>query len=218
MIPSASIPADLDATVEEYKRLRPITTNLHTEISKLVRKDDLFACAKRLRMLGGKQNVKRVIHFEHEFEMDIFQDYQIYMHRPNGINAAQQMLNRNRYPAGSDERHLLDGMVKARFSVFVIKETVRDAGFIGIDLYTGEEFFIMDLTLPKQDVVGLMIGFRIFPFDGYWMHTGANLTLGKVRDFQSIKPLEKLTTVKEEQSLNDEVIFEWRQMVSEMGE
>lgn len=211
------IPTDLDATVEQYKRLRPIMTNLHTEISRLVRKDDLFACAKRLRMLG-KQEGKKVIHFEHDFEMDIFQDYQIYMHRPNGINAAQQMLNRNRYPDGSDERRLLDGMVKARFSVFMVKEIVRDAGFIGFDLYTGEDFFVMDLTLSKQDVVGLMIGFRIFPFDGHWMHTGANLTLGKVRDAQSIKPLGALTSDKEEQSLNDEVIFEWRQMVSEMDE
>jgi hypothetical protein len=216
MIPTSTIPADLDATVEEYKRLRPIMTSLHTDISRLVRKDDIFACAKRLRMLG-KQDGKKVIHFEHDFEMDIFTDYQIYMHRPNGINAAQQMLNRNRYPAGSDERLLLDGMVKARFSVFMVKEIVRDAGFISFDLYTGEEFFIMDLTLPKQDVVGLMIGFRIFPFDGYWMHTGANLTLGKVRDAQSIKPLGNLS-VKEEQNLNDEVIFKWRNVVNEMVE
>lgn len=216
MIPTATIPTDLDVTIEEYKRLRPIMTKLHTEISRLVRKDDIFACAKRLRMLG-KQDGKKVIHFEHDFEMDIFTDYQIYMHRPNGINAAQQMLNRNRYPAGSDERLLLDGMVKARFSVFMVKEIVKDAGFIGFDLYTGEDLFIMDLTLPKQDVVGLMIGFRIFPFDGYWMHTGANLTLGKVRDAQTIKPLGNLS-VKEEQSLNDEVIFEWRSMVSDMDE
>ena len=216
MIPTATIPTDLDVTIEEYKRLRPIMTKLHTEISRLVRNDDLFACAKRLRMLG-KQDGKKVIHFEHDFEMDIFTDYQIYMHRPNGINTAQQMLNRNRYPTGSDERRLLAGMVKARFSVFVVKEIVKDAGFIGFDLYSGEEFFIMDLTLPKQDVVGLMIGFRIFPFDGYWMHTGANLTLGKVRDAQTIKPLGNLS-VKEEQSLNDEVIFEWRSMVSDMDE
>ena len=216
MIPTATIPTDLDVTIEEYKRLRPIMTKLHTEISRLVRNDDLFACAKRLRMLG-KQDGKKIIHFEHDFEMDIFTDYQIYMHRPNGINTAQQMLNRNRYPTGSDERRLLAGMVKARFSVFVVKEIVKDAGFIGFDLYSGEEFFIMDLTLPKQDVVGLMIGFRIFPFDGYWMHTGANLTLGKVRDAQTIKPLGNLS-VKEEQSLNDEVIFEWRSMVSDMDE
>ena len=211
-----TIPADLEATVEEYKRLRPIMTKLHTEISRLVRKDDIFACAKRLRMLG-RQDGKKVIHFEHDFDMDIFTDYQIYMHRPNGINAAQQMLNRNRHPAGSDERLLLDGMVKARFSVFVVKEIVKDAGFIGFDLYTGEEFFIMDLTLPKQDVVGLMIGFRVFPFGGHWMHTGANLTLGKVRDAQTIKPLGNLS-VKEEQNLNDEVIFEWRSMVRDMDE
>ena len=138
------------------------------------------------------------------------------MYRPHGINAVQQMLNRNSYPAESDERRLLEGMVQARFSVFLVKQVIGNAGFIGFDLYTGDEFFIMDLTLPTKDVVGLMIGFRVFPFHGYWMHTGANLTLGKVRDVNSVKPLGRLKSVKEEQSLNDEVIFEWRSFISEI--
>ncbi len=34
----------------------------------------------------------------------------------------------------------------------------------------------------------------------------------------SINPLGSLMSVKEEQNLNDEVIFEWRNIVSEMEE
>lgn len=215
MTTSASIPADLTAAAQEYIRLRPLMTRLHTEISRLVRKDDIFACAKRLHMFS-KQNGKKVINFEHEFEVDIFQDYQIYMHRPRGINAVQQMLNRKSYPEGSDERRLLEGMAQARFSVFMVKQIVEQAGFIGFDLSTGNDYFIMDQTLPTQDVVGLMIGFRIFPFNGYWMHTGANLTLGQISDGNSIKPFGNLPSVKEEQELNEEVIFKWRSMVSQM--
>jgi hypothetical protein len=119
MTTPASIPANLSAAAEEYKRLRPLMTRLHTEISRLVRKEDLFTCAKRLRMLS-KQNGKKIINFAHDFEMDIFQDYQIYMHRPNGINAVQQMLNRKCHPNGSDEQRLLEGMAQARFSVFMV--------------------------------------------------------------------------------------------------
>jgi hypothetical protein len=71
-----------------------------------------------------KQGGKRVIIFEHESETDIFQEYQIYMHRPHGINVVQQMLNRKRYPEGSGELRLLEGMAKARFSVFIVKEII----------------------------------------------------------------------------------------------
>ncbi|NJD37443.1 MAG: hypothetical protein FIA89_03850 [Geobacter sp.] len=215
---TAILPVDLDAVTEEYLRLRPIMIRLHTEISRLLRKEDRLACAKRLQMLS-KENGRKIISFAHEFEVDIFQDYQIYMYRPRGINAVQQMLNRKSYPAGSDERRLLEGMVQARFSVFLVKQIIERSGFIGYDLYTGDEFFILDKTLPTQDVVGLMIGFRLFPFGSYWMHSGANLTLGYARrNMDAIKPLGSLRSVREEQQLNDEVIFKWRDVVSELDD
>ncbi len=214
---AANIPDDLNAVTEEYLRLRPLMTRLHTEISRLLRKEETLACAKRLQMLS-KQNGKKIITYAHEFEVDIFQDYQIYMHRPHGINAVQQMLNRKKYPGGTDECRLLEGMAQARFSVFWVKQVIEHSGFIGFDLYSGDEFFIMDQTLPSKDVVGLMIGFRIFPFGNYWMHTGANLTLGYVRARDSLKPFGCLRTVSEEQQLNDEVIFRWRDVVSELDE
>ncbi len=213
--PTTIIPADLEATAAEYQQLRPLMTELHTEIGKLVRKDAIFACAKRLRMLS-RQNGKKVILFEDEFEMDIFQDYQIYMHRPRGINAVQQMLNRNRYPDGSDKRRLLEGMVKARFSIFLVKEIIKPAGFIGMDIYTGEKFFILDLTLPTQDIVGLMSGFRIFPYKNVWMHTGANLTLGQTHDVAGFQSYGTQLNEKQEQTLNEEAIFRWRAMLGEM--
>ena len=68
--PTTIIPADLEATAAEYQQLRPLMTELHTEIGKLVRKDAILACAKRLRMLS-RQNGKKVVLFEDEFEMDI---------------------------------------------------------------------------------------------------------------------------------------------------
>lgn len=209
------IPKDLETTVAEYKRLRPLMTQLHSEIGRLVRKDATFACAKRLQMLS-KQGGKKVILFEDEFEMDILQDYQIYMHRPRGINAVQQMLNRNRYPQGSDERRLLEGMAQARFSIFLVKEIVQPAGFIGLDIYTGGEFFILDLTLPQQNVVGLLIGFRIFPYESVWMHTGANLTLGQTHDVAGFEPNGTQMNERQERTLNEEAIFRWRDFVSEM--
>jgi hypothetical protein len=72
------------------------------------------------------------------------------------------------------------------------------------------------LYLPRQDVIGVMIGFRIFPFDGYWMHTGANLALGRGSDPFAFKPTGKLTSVAEERELNEGIIFFWRDLIREL--
>ena len=107
-------------------------------------------------------------------------------------------------------------MATARFSVFQIKEIVGTAGIIAVEMLTGDEFFIMDLTLPRQqDVVGIMMGLRIFPFDGYWSHTGAPLAFGKGGDFE---PTGGLTTVAEERELNEGIIFDWRSCLRKLDE
>ena len=209
------IPKDMETTVSEYKRLRHLITQLHTEIGGLTKKDAIFACAKRLRMLS-RPNGKKVIVFEDEFEMGVFQDYLIYMYRPRGISLVQQMLNRNRYPQGSTERRLLEGMVKARFSVFMVKEVIQPAGFVGLDIMSGEEFFILDLSLPQQEVVGVLIGFRIFPYQDLWMHTGAGLSLGQVEDVATFQPMGETMSEKDERQLNEESIFNRRDMIGMM--
>ena len=114
MTDSCSIPDNIKELVKEYRNLRPVMVKLHAELSRLIRKDEIFACAKRLKMLR-KQDGKKSIVFVDEIEIDAFEDYLIYMHRPHGINAVQQILNAKRYSNGSNELRLLEGMVKARF-------------------------------------------------------------------------------------------------------
>lgn len=209
------IPDDMETTVSEYKRLRPVMTQLHGDIFKLAKKDALFGCAKRLRM-AARQGRKKVIAFANEFEMEVFQDYLIYMYRPRGINLVRQMLNHDRYPPESDERPLLEAMVQARFSVFVVKEMIQKAGFVGLDTASGEELFILDLSLPLQDAVGALVGLRIFPFRVAWVHTGANLSLGRVDDVTSFQPERMALSKMQEQVMNVESIFAWRNLIGRM--
>ncbi|WP_028313442.1 hypothetical protein [Desulfatibacillum aliphaticivorans] len=211
------IPNDLEKTVKEYKRVWPILTQLQMEIIGLAKKDAFLACAKRLGMLA-RQDGKKVVVFEHELESDVYHDYLIYMHRPRGMSLVRQMLNLNRYPQGSDQKNLLENMVKARFSVFWVKEVIRPAGFIGLDIVSGEENFILDRSIAKQDAVGAVLGLRIFPFGDIWMHTGANLSIGRLEDQSEIQPQNKLLTEKEERELNEEAIFRYREVLREQME
>ncbi|GAB4564728.1 MAG: hypothetical protein Tsb0017_24820 [Geothermobacteraceae bacterium] len=206
------IPADMETLVEEYQQVRPLLVELHRAIGKLPQKAAIMACGKRLRMVA-RQNGKKTLVFEDEQDVEIFQDYLIYMYRPRGVSYVQQMLNRNRYPQQSAETELLKGMAKARFSVFWLKERLPSVGFVALDLLRREEVFVLDLSLPQQDVAGLVLGLRTFPWRGVLMHTGASLPLGKVPLVGKSPPLiEQPRNVQEEQRFNEEAIFHWRQM------
>jgi hypothetical protein len=208
---TAVIPHDLEKTIETYQHLRALMIRLHSEMSRLARKDDRYTCAKRLGMLS-KRSGKKALIFEHELEMDFFQDYLIHMYRPHGINLVQQMLNSNRYPKGSEERSLLERMATARFSVFRIEEVISTAGVVAHDLNTGDEYFITDMTLPQQDVRSFLIAFRIFQMDDFWMHTGACLPFGPSAEAPRFTSINRTLDRKEEQQLNENVVFKWREI------
>jgi hypothetical protein len=211
---SSVIPENLAELAAEYKRLWPLIPALHARIGKLAAKDAIRACAKRLGMLA-RQGARSGIHFEHELEVDIFQDYLIYMHRPRGISLVRQMLNRNPYPQGSDERLLLEGMVQARFSLFWIREVLPEGGFLALDVIRGETLLILDQSPQAGDVAGILAGFRVFPFRNAWMHTGANLPMGMIEDAAGLQAMGKILNEQEERELNEANIFRWRKLFGE---
>ncbi len=209
---SPCLPENLENIVAEYKRLWPTLLNIHTKIGTFVSQESVKACAKRLGMIG-KHNGKKTLAFLNEKEADLFQDYLLYMHRPRGISFIRQMFNRKLYPQGSDEQQLLEAMAQARFSVFLIKELIPSAGFIALDIVRGEEFFILNQSIDEnREPVGLLLGLRIFPFQNLWMHTGADLVIGKVDNLAPLQPMEKVLNEKEERDLNELNIFKWREM------
>jgi len=209
------VPDDMAAIAVEYKRIRPLMTLLHTEISRLARSDASLACAKRLKMLS-KRGGKKAITFVNEMEADIFQDYLVYMYRPRGINLVQQMLNHDRYPQGSDKLLLLQGMAQARFSIFLVQKILPGAGFIAMDSVSGKQFLVLDQSMSQKGEIGMLIGFRIFPYRQVWMHTGAWLALGRATDVAGFEPAGICMNEKQEQELNEKAIFKWRQLVDEM--
>lgn len=212
---SSVLPENIEELTAEYRRLRPLIPVLHASIGKLAGKESVKTCAKRLGMLT-RQGGKTGIHFDHEMEMDVFQDYLIYMHRPRGISLVRQMFNRKRYPQGSDEQMLLEGMAQARFSLFWVRELHPSDGFVALDVITGEEVFVLDQTIPRHDTVGLLLGLRLFPFFTGWMHTGATMVFGQIDEASGMQPMRCVLNEKEERALNEENIRRWRANFREM--
>lgn len=207
---SSLIPHTIEELVTEYKRIWPLMPRLHAEASKLADKNAIKTCGKRLHLLGNTQEGKRTLVFEHEEETDFFQDYVSYMYQPRGMSLVRQLRNRKRYPEDSDEQQLLERMVKARFSLFWVRELHPVGGVVALDVITGGEFFL-DQTLPQQEVVGVLIALRMFPFGNVWMHTGAGLPLGHIDEASGFQPLNRQMSIKEEEQLNRDTFLRWRQ-------
>lgn len=209
------VPENVEELAAEYKRLWPLMPSLHAHIARLADKEAIKTCAKRLGMLsrqGGRQGIV----FDHELEAEIFQDYLIYMYRPRGFSLVRQMCSRRRYRPGSDEQMLLEGMVQARFSAFWIREMHPAGGFVALDVIRGEHFFILDQAAAGQNVEGTFSAFRIFPFRGAWMHTGANMTFGTIAADAGLQPVGRILNEQEERELNEENIRRWRMLLREM--
>ena len=210
------IPENIEELVAEYKRLWPLIPKLHANITKLADKNAIKACAKRLRITTG-QGKKTGMLLLNQYETDLFQDYLCYMYRPRGFSLVRQMRNRKPYPAGSDEQMLLEGMHQARFSLFWVKELHPSGGMVVLDVITGEELFVLDQSLPRQEVVGLLAAFRVFPFRDVWMHTGASMAFGIISDSDGLKPLSRKLDPKQEQELNEENFFRWRALIRDQA-
>ena len=209
-------PEDLTATVAEYKRLWPLLPTLHATIAKTASQEDTKICARRLQMLG-KKGSKHGISFTHPVEMDLFQDYLIYMYRPRGFSLTRKLYNRKKYSPESDEQQLLHLMARARFSVFWIKEVNAEGAMTAVDITGGESFCILDQTLPNHDATNILTGLRIFPFRGMWMHTGASIPVGEITDPADFRPLGVTLDERGERALNEETIQRWRSIVSASG-
>lgn len=206
---SSVIPADYEALFADYSPVFQQMKRLHSEIRELARKDFFDSGAKRLRMLR-KQGSSKTLVLQNEFEMGIFQDYLIYMHRPRGVSLVQQMLNSNRYGEGTPERPLLEGMAQARFSVFMVKELVPPGGFVALDTVTGGTFFILDRSICRQNALRILMGLRIFPYKGGWLHTGAAIPLVQADDNTESGHFLPMLSQKDERDLNEQIFFLWR--------
>ena len=211
---SIVLPENIDQLVAKYQQCGPLIAMLHGRMAAKAGKEAIKTCAKRLGMLSRHGN-KLGVHFAHELEAEVFQDYLIYMHRPRGFSLVRQLHNQKIFPAGSPEQELLAGMVQARFSVFWIRSVHSGAGCEVLDIISGDQLFLLDQSLPQHDSVGLLAAFRIFPFDTAWAHTGANMVLGKIEDAAGLQPMGRKLTEQEERELNEENVRRWRALLFE---
>ena len=170
------IPKDTVSSIGEqlafYRRLRSVERGLHNELMKLLPKNALKECGMALGIYKNDTLV-----FSSESETDVLMDYCIYDYRWDGRNVIERYINQTPIEDGSDKRILLDAMLEARYSLFMVDDIVRGRGVQTRDLLRGDSGFIVDVALSETAVKGFILACRIIsPGDGgFSMTTGAGL-------------------------------------------
>ncbi|HAZ31759.1 MAG TPA: hypothetical protein DCY61_03525 [Dehalococcoidia bacterium] len=155
-----------------YRQLRAAQRNVNHILPDWLPRNALKECGKAL----GFYREGRLV-FNSEDETSVLMDYCIYDYRPDGQNAIERYAAQASIELNSDERLILDAMLRARYSLFGIDEIVRGVGVHTLDLVRGDSGFIVDIGLSETAVKGLVLACRIMsPADvEFSMTTGAGL-------------------------------------------
>lgn len=136
----------------------------------------MVEAAQRLGLLqahpdGGKP----LFAFESESEMAVFSDYAVFNCLQGGRSAVAHYLATHPPPPDSLEHTVLQGMVRAWYSIFLF---VRSVGTVGADLFDllrGEYVHLADKGFHATGQPGLVVAMRVIPLPDLAICSGAAL-------------------------------------------
>ena len=163
---------DYDAIAAEYARLRPISFKFNNAIVKTLIGDEITAAARSLGMFHANTIVA-----DSEVEMAVLMDHAIYEIRREGMNAVERYARDSHAAEGSDERRLLDGMVRAEYGVISVTRVVRAVGVHVVEVFRDSERFLCDNGFSTTAVPGVMFASRLVPMGAWWKTSGAALPM-----------------------------------------
>ena len=120
-----------------------------------------------------------VLEFDSTDMTSVLMDCCLYDWFENGENVVQRYSEM--YPAkpGTDECHLLNAYLQAKYRLLVVQSAVSGAGLHCQDVLNSGELFLMDLGL-SQSAKGddnTALATRTIPLGEYWMTSGAGLPI-----------------------------------------
>ena len=99
-------------------------------------------------------------------------DIALYELDSDGMNALARDLEEWPGPLDKNERRVFSAMSQSRFSVFEVTGKHAVAGITLLDLFTGDELWLMDRGLEISAPPGLRIALRLIHPDAFWITTG----------------------------------------------
>lgn len=133
---------------------------------------------------------------------------------PDGRTVIRRYAEDGPRPRDPDRREALDALLRARFMLLRVEESLPRSGVTVTDLLTGEELFVFDVSLSMgPSARGMVIAGHVLPMGDHWMQTGGAAMLSEeegrrlVADFE--RGGEPLTPESVRQRETVYAVFRW---------
>src|SRR3954453_6987717 len=147
---------DREGILTRYRRLREISTRLHSEALRFVPRSVLLEQARRLGLTAGK-----MLGADSMDELTLAFDLCLYTAAPGRSRGIDRYARSAGVAPGSDEERMLQAMGQARFSVFRVERPHETAVLLVRDLMREEGLWLVDEKLERTAPMGLMLAMRV---------------------------------------------------------
>jgi hypothetical protein len=159
--------------VERYRSLRALGMALNHRLIKTIPQ-------QAYDQIGDALGIRRngVLVFDSQDMTSVMMDCCLYDWYENGKNLVQRFAETHPATPGTDESHLLQACLQAKYRILVAQSAVPGAGLHCQDVLNGGELFLMDLAMSKTVPNGnAALATRTIPLGEYWMTGGAGLPI-----------------------------------------
>jgi hypothetical protein len=173
-----------------YQQLRAASVRVTSALVKRLPKGAMQEGGEKLGILH-----RGTLVFDNEEEMSILADFCVHDTRLGGKTVVERFWEESPPPPGSDERLVAEGLLAARFSLFLVG--VREAG-VGVhlrDLLSDATHFVVDRAMSQTAPADMILAVRLFQADGMDMTTGAGLPVCVLPKAGREKMLQEVVTV-----------------------
>ncbi len=157
---------------DRYLSCRQTTCGFNNAIVKTLSRDELQRGARDLGMFH-----RNTIVWGNEAEIAVFSDHCIYDIRRQGQTAVERFAAASEAPPGSQERLMLDAMVRARYALLLVQRPVGSVGLAVADLFREEEAILCDVSFAATVPCGAILATRVLhpESEDFCMTSGAAL-------------------------------------------
>jgi hypothetical protein len=162
---------------DTYRRYREVQRNLNRRLVSMLPKNALRECAQKVSCDPEGD-------FARGGDIPVLYDYAVYDYRiRSGTSAVERLAKQAPWPPGTDERVILDAMLRARFTVLRVSSTIPEVGVRARDLLYERELLLTDMGLSQTAPEDQHIVQRVLEFPEFHMTTGAALPFDRTLAF-----------------------------------
>lgn len=170
--------------LERYKNLRAVGFELNMRLVKELPRAALAECGKKLGLYRHGTLI-----FGSQDEMPVLYDYGFYHFRRGGKNVVERYLMLSPPSPQSLEMEVIQAMLKAYYSVFMVTRIHDGMGVDLHDVLRESRVMVMDIAMGSSMSPGQFIAGHLLPLADFRMFSGAAIPLSETVFEEAVSPI-----------------------------